>query len=557
MTQLYDIIKTLQEEYKHESIVPVIGAGFSMPFSLPNWSNLLLAICKEFHLENYQIEAIKDFCENGDYIRAVDMLVGFTKGEKNEKDIQLYVAKIISEKLKSLKQSLNVDSLRESKIQNNYVDIFKHNFKTILTLNYDEILADYASNEYSQNTITNFKTPQEIGKGKNIFYVHGRVSDPESIILAKANYSEVYSDNNFRRMFSALTLNRTFLFLGFSFQDDYIKKFLETVTQNCNVKHYALMDASSVRALGEQNIAELNEKYCIKIIQFDEAQNGYIKNISNFLNVICNSTNEGLLSQTIYTTPIPYKNSGKRYLTHSSVYLCLQNNLLKLIDLIKPHSILELGFGGAQTAVKLAEHGIEKITVVNHDDDMIATAKSFIQSKNLKNIELKQKNAKDFVKNDLTKFDFIFMLYNFHHIPDLDAQRKQKIQFLRDCYDNMGDNTYLCIADDFLPEKCSEDRLETDRHLSALYTQRSEEYKASTFWSFLSGISPGDIFRATEESEQSRIRELESGVKVQTRDGEYLVKKSWLHDLCVEIGFSAIIDKAVNNIGDAILLLKK
>ena len=124
MTQLYDIIKTLQEEYKHESIVPVIGAGFSMPFSLPNWSNLLLAICKEFHLENYQIEAINDFCENGDYIRAVDMLVGFTKGEKTEKDIQLYVAKIISEKLKSLKQSLNVDSLRESKIQNNYVDIF-------------------------------------------------------------------------------------------------------------------------------------------------------------------------------------------------------------------------------------------------------------------------------------------------------------------------------------------------------------------------------------------------------------------------------------------------
>lgn len=308
---LNDIIGALRHKYLNKKLVPVIGAGFSMPFSLPNWSCLLLSICEEFKLESHQVQAVSDLCGNGDYIRAVDMLVAFTNGNKSEKDIQFSVAKIISEKLKELKSLSKITSLKDSKIINNYGDIFKYNFKTVLTLNYDEILADYASCEYSQSTIKQFTHTQDIGDEKNIIYVHGRISEPESIILAKAHYNEVYSTEDFTKKLGAFTLDRTFLFLGFSFQDEYIKKFLETITQNCKVTHYALMDKLSVQTLDVKKIAELNEKYSIQIIQYDDSQNGHAKSISTFLETICDGIK--LFPQTIFKVPLPYKTSKNKF----------------------------------------------------------------------------------------------------------------------------------------------------------------------------------------------------------------------------------------------------
>lgn len=79
---LNDILSVLRYRYSNEKLVPVIGAGFSMPFSLPNWSCLLLSICTEFNLEQHQIQAVSYFCDNGDYIRAVDILVAFTNKKK-------------------------------------------------------------------------------------------------------------------------------------------------------------------------------------------------------------------------------------------------------------------------------------------------------------------------------------------------------------------------------------------------------------------------------------------------------------------------------------------
>ena len=554
----FDIIKTLQREYNRNALVPVIGAGFSMPFKLPNWSNLLSSVAESFDIKEFYMSAIRDLCDHGDFMRAVDTLIGATNGVKTEADIQNFVAQSISRKLSALKAEKKADSLASLDIPNNYKDIFKYNFNTVLTLNYDEILSDFAGCGYNQNTMMEFSDPQSIGNGKNIIYVHGKISDPRSIVLAKANYKTVYSEDSFKNMLAALTLNRTFLFFGFSFQDEYIKKFLETVVASCNVVHYALMDETSVRALGDSGVEELNDKYHVKIIQYDDSQSAHVDNISAFISAIANNVSEESIPSNIFTTPISYRDSGKRYLSHTSVYICLQTNLLKLIDLIHPHQILELGFGGAQTAVRVAEENPSSIiTVVNGDDDMIKLASQLKTQKKLNNINLNKIDARKFVNNGLSDYDFIFLLYNFHHIPDVDKYKSDKENFLRNLYNNMKKGSYLCIADDFLPERCDESSLEGDEYLTSLYQQRAEEYKASTFWSFLRGVSLADVFAASEEAEQSKIRETESGVKVQMRDGEYLIKRGWLRERLERIGFSVVIDCNVNSIGDAILLLKK
>ena len=558
MVQLFDIIQKLRSEYNRGALVPVIGAGFSMPFELPNWTDLLLSVCTEFQLENHQIESVCDLCKNGDYVRAVDSLIGFTKSTRTDKDIQNVVSKLLSDRINSLKVKNNVDSLSKASIDNNYKDIFDYNFHTVLTLNYDEILSEYSSKNFYQNTMTSFTRTQQIGNEDNIIYVHGRISEPSSIILAKSNYQAIYTSENFKNKFAALTLNRTFLFLGFSFRDEYMRRFLELVIKDCDVMHYALIDSTSVRELGEEQIKVLNEKYHIKIIQYDDSEKKFTGNIRKFLKIITRATPESSIPQDIFSIPISYKDSGRRYLSHTSVYTCLQNNLIKILKLSTPKAVLELGFGGSQIAVRVAEEiSSLKITVVNNDYEMLKTAKCIIEEKSLSNIKLIERDACEYVKSSLSQYDFVFLLYNFHHIKDSSNQKREKEEFLRHCYDNMKEGSYLCIADIFLPELCDESRLESDKSLRLLYQQRAEEYKASTFWSFLNDISHTAIFRTLEEAEQSKIRESESAVKVKTKDGEYLIKKSWLLEKIEELGFEVIIDQFVNNIADAILLVKK
>jgi len=249
---------------------------------------------------------------------------------------------------------------------------------------------------------------------------------------------------------------------------------------------------------------------------------------------------------------------NKRYLTHTSVYLSLQSNLIKLIKLINPESILELGFGGAQTAIKVAkEYPNKRITVVNTDSEMTTKAVALAEDENIENIEIMNEDVNNFIKKNLGKFDFIYLLYNFHHIPDTTKRKREKSEFLMNCYDNMARGSYFCIAEAFLPESCSESQLEIDTSLEELYVQRAKETEASTFWSYLKGIEYEDVRTAWEEAEKSRIREEEAYVKVKTQTGEYMVKKSWLIREAKAEKFSVIIDKDINSIGDAVLLLKK
>jgi dsDNA-binding SOS-regulon protein len=261
--------------------------------------------------------------------------------------------------------------------------------------------------------------------------------------------------------------------------------------------------------------------------------------------------------------PNPYDNQElqKRYLTHDSVYLCLQKNLIKLVGLIKPQAILELGFGGSQTAVQVAEKNPNiAITVVNTYKPMTDMATKIAEEKGLTNITIRheeKENLNNFIENELKNYDFIYLLYNFHHICDSSKRKKEKVDFLSSCCESMNLNSFLCIADDFLPENCHEDKLKTDNSLEVLYEQRARETESATFWNYLKGVNYEDIREAEEEATISKTREKQAYLKVKTQDGEYLIKKSWLVDKAKEEGFSVLINQDVNSVGDAILLFQK
>lgn len=275
----------LKESYSNGTLIPVIGAGLSKPFGLPDWMELLGLICDRFNLPQENKQTILELCDRGSYVDALSTLISCAFGKTNE-DIQSAVAEIFKRRIDE--QKGNVPSLKDLEIENNYGDVFKHDkFKTVLTTNYDEIIADYAPSSYSQSLIRKFACTQDIGRVNNIIYLHGRISEPTSIILAKADYNTAYSDESFRTRLGALALGRTFLFLGFSFQDEYIKKFLETISAGCEITHYALMDTGSVNALGGDGISKLRADYKTEIISYDPSSNGHVKSIRELLNDIC------------------------------------------------------------------------------------------------------------------------------------------------------------------------------------------------------------------------------------------------------------------------------
>ena len=276
-----DIIDVLREIHKSQRLVPVIGAGFSRPFSLPDWGELLISVAKKFSALDSTIDTARSIMNNQNYIQAVSTITAATK--KSEVGIQEAVVEIIRKKKTDFLYNKNCENFAESDIDTNYSDL--SNFNAILTLNYDEIIADYNKN-HAGTTFQQYQDTHNFGQKKDIIYVHGRVSDASSIVLAKSNYDDAYKNESFKNKFAGITLGRTLLFMGFSFQDTYIKVFLETVTLGSGVTHYALMDKTSVTALGAEAVEDYKKKYNVEIIEYNDTKGDHILQIRDFLNLI-------------------------------------------------------------------------------------------------------------------------------------------------------------------------------------------------------------------------------------------------------------------------------
>jgi hypothetical protein len=246
-----------------------------------------------------------------------------------------------------------------------------------------------------------------------------------------------------------------------------------------------------------------------------------------------------------------------RYLGNTSYYLSLQKNISKLIKFISSEGkILELGFRTGRTAVKIAnDNQKSKVVALCENEQVLEGAKAIAKKKALyNNMDFCEDKIDSFVarKEELREYDILYMLYSFHHIPDNEyGKHANKVMFLRNCFQNMKLNSFLCIADLFL--------LDNNNSFDKLFIDnRVNEGKASTFWNSLMGITKKEILAANEmanqcENKENHILEL----KVNDRDQEYLVTLEWLKKQAEKAGFTTVINKNVNVVGDAIILFKK
>ncbi len=245
-----------------------------------------------------------------------------------------------------------------------------------------------------------------------------------------------------------------------------------------------------------------------------------------------------------------------RFLGLTSYYLGLQRNLCKIISILKPVKIFEFGFGTGHTSVRIAKENPSSIvTAIDFRENMIEIGTRLAKRIGVSNVFFAKDDMLERVKHDLSDFDFVFLLYNFHHIEDADnstsenKKNSKKIEFLRNCYNNMKDGAYLCIADVFI----TNDETETRR----LFEQRVAEGSASTFWGGLSSLDAESISEARRAADFCKRNEEQVGIKVLQRKYEYPITLKWLRNSALNTGFNEILSEEVNFVGDAIMLFRK
>lgn len=283
------IINELKEKYHNKKIIPFIGAGLSIPFQLKSWSDLIQELKESFLKEAYW-PAVEHDLELGEHQSAIENIKKY--GQIDDQPIQEKIADCYSRSM--INTNTTVDS--------NYIDLIKENFRIYLTTNYDRLIEDHISKinsfssliEYTSNTQRLFENQGE----KYLFHIHGSVSNPASIVISSEKYDELYSNEIFNNMMKAFSSSYSFLFLGFSFNDAFVKSLVRDHKKYFRGTHYLLVNA---RELDVKQRGELSREYGLRIIEYDATESSHTKEIRKVLKKI---TEEGVADSDGKTTEL-------------------------------------------------------------------------------------------------------------------------------------------------------------------------------------------------------------------------------------------------------------
>lgn len=119
---------------------------------------------------------------------------------------------------------------------------------TVWTTNFDQLL-EKAFERAGKNTDVKWRDPQipmaVAGRDVTLYKMHGDIANPDEVIISKDDY-EHYARRHelFQNQLASDLLNKTFLFLGFSFTDphlDYMLGHLRSLLEDSKREHFAIM----------------------------------------------------------------------------------------------------------------------------------------------------------------------------------------------------------------------------------------------------------------------------------------------------------------------------
>ena len=243
-----------------ETTALFIGAGMSIPSGFGAWKKMLMPVANELQLD---INRITDLVSLAQY--------GINK--RNRKRLTDLVAAEFS---KSVQTTENHDIIARLPI------------KSIWTTNFDTLIEQAFQDVRKKVDVKRNKDDLTIdrpGIDATIYKMHGDYNSPNDVVLTKDDY-ENYEKNRgpFLNKLRADLTSKTFLFLGFSFEDpniNYVLSHLQVVYGNNKRDHYCIMGRPSIekdestenfehrRKLFGHKIEDLKKRYSINVVLVD------------------------------------------------------------------------------------------------------------------------------------------------------------------------------------------------------------------------------------------------------------------------------------------------
>jgi Sir2- and TIR-associating SLOG family/SIR2-like domain len=199
------------------------GAGLSIPAGLVDWKRLMRSIASEIGLD---VEKEHD-------------LIAVAQYHQNERGGRHRINQVL----------LNEFSSRAKSTENHQI-LARLPIQTYWTTNYDSFIEDglrHAGKKVDVKTTAENVATTLAHRDSVVYKMHGDISDPATAVITKDDY-EAYATTRRGQLFSTALrgdlVEKTFLFIGFSFSDpnlDYILSRIRILLDVNRREHYCLM----------------------------------------------------------------------------------------------------------------------------------------------------------------------------------------------------------------------------------------------------------------------------------------------------------------------------
>lgn len=266
----------LCKDYHEDKIVPFIGAGLSIPFNVPDWGNLIREIAEKYAVGDTAFVkfAVEQDLQRYDYWQAIEALKKYTTVQ--EEDIQEHIAVTVQKRIKKV----------ENDLLHNYLDLKKMNFKLYLTTNYENILHNYLECELTPILLKDIQfNTQNLFDQRRVCQLHGSTSNYGTIVISKESYRDLYENKKYENILKLVTGTKRLLFMGFSFDDQFIRTLIKEHKEFFMAKHYIILSDPT-----PEKIRELREEFGLLTIPYSTKESSHADGIREILQAMSSSS---------------------------------------------------------------------------------------------------------------------------------------------------------------------------------------------------------------------------------------------------------------------------
>ncbi|WP_079913049.1 SIR2 family protein [Paenibacillus sp. 32352] len=265
-------IESLRKDYHSDKVVPFIGAGLSVPFRVPTWGDLIKEVTQKHAVGNkaFIMQAVQWHLETKDYWGALNELMKFA--HIIDADIQEAIVALIKERQIKL-NDINL---------HNYSDIGKMNFKLHLTTNYENLLNEHLNCEHIPILLKDIDfSTQKLFDEKRVCHLHGYTSNSGTIVISEQSYKKLYVDKKYDNILKLVTGSKKLLFMGFSFDDQFIQRLIKDHMDSFQGTHYIILANPP-----EDQVKKFREEYGLLTIPYSTEGSSHAQEIRKILNAI-------------------------------------------------------------------------------------------------------------------------------------------------------------------------------------------------------------------------------------------------------------------------------